>query len=348
MPNRGGRWLATASLLVIAAAAHLDAKPDFTQSTVTPNPATALEGDLVIFTVAIANSGDQDSPNTQVDLSLPLEGMFAGLSGFDGATVDVADKSIHGVLDLPAGGRRQFQFRVIVPRDAGGRILSPDLRIRNLFLGAEFYGGAEVVVDTRPRTDGVVVGPTRITPAGLAVLAVLALGPLLSVLFRKRAGSAAPIIALVIAIGFFAIFAAMALRDWQSLGEWHETACTIIDSRLRTDTATSADRSWNGRTRGETTTFEPLLALEYATDGRAMVSTGFDTGSRASIGGLGGALAEFSRWPIGSTQPCWFDPAHPEDVVVIRGFGGAYIFALFPVPLLVYGVWAIASGRSTR
>ena len=76
-----------------------------------------------------------------------------------------------------------------------------------------------------------------------------------------------------------------------------------------------------------------------------MVSTGFDTGSRASVGGLGGALAEFSRWPIGSAVPCWFDPAHPEDVVVIRGFGGAYFFALFPLPLFLFGVWAIVKGR---
>ena len=158
----------------------------------------------------------------------------------------------------------------------------------------------------------------------------------------------APILALVIAIGFFAIFGAMALRDWRSLQEWHETSCTIIDSRLRSDTTPSAERSSSTRPRSETTTFEPLLALQYVADGKPMVSTGFDTGSRASIGGLGGALAEFSRWPIGSTVPCWFDPAHPEDVVVIRGFGGAYIFALFPLPLFLYGVWAIASGRSAR
>jgi hypothetical protein len=50
-------------------------------------------------------------------------------------------------------------------------VLSPDLRVRDLFLGAEFYGGAEVVVETRPRTDGVAIGRMRIAPAGLALLA---------------------------------------------------------------------------------------------------------------------------------------------------------------------------------
>ena len=343
--------LPTAAFLVTALAlldgTRLAAKPDFSQSTVTAEPASVTEGDLVTFTVLVRNSGDQDSPYTEVDLELPLEGMFAALSGFEGAMVDPAAKTVHGLMDLPAGASRQFTFQVIVPRDAGGRVLTPDLRVRYLYLGAEFYGGAEIPIDTRTRTDGVALGGMRIAPAGLAVLAVLALLPLLAVLFRSRTRSMAPIVALVIAIGFWTLFASMAVRDWHSLRDWQASSCTIRDSRLRSDTTSSSttERVGNSRVRRETTTFEPLLALEYNAGGRQMVSTGFDTGSRASVGGLGGALAEFSRWPIGSAVPCWFDPAHPEDVVVIRGFGGAYFFALFPLPLFLFGVWAIAKGR---
>jgi hypothetical protein len=88
-----------------------------------------------------------------------------------------------------------------------------------------------------------------------------------------------------------------------------------------------------------------VLALEYPVDGRSMISTGFDTGSRLTVGGLGGAVTEFSRWPPGATVPCWFDPAQPDDVVVIQGFGGAYVFALFPIPVFLYGVAAIRYGR---
>jgi hypothetical protein len=44
--------------------------------------------------------------------------MFAGLTGFDSAAVDIPGKTIQGVVDLPVGGRQQFRFRVIVPRDA--------------------------------------------------------------------------------------------------------------------------------------------------------------------------------------------------------------------------------------
>jgi hypothetical protein len=343
------RRVVASTLAVLAlAAADLRAKPDFSQSTVTAEPETVTEGDLVTFTVRLRNSGDADSPHTEIELELPHEAMFVGLSGFDGAAVDPDAKTIQGVVNLPAGGGAEFQFKVIVPRDAGGHVLTPDLRVRNLHLGAEFYGGAEIVVETRSRSDGVALGGFRITPAGLAVLAVLMLLPILALLFRSRAGSMGPIVALVIAIGFWTIFAAMAVRDWRSIGAWHETSCTIRDSRLLSDTTASTERPGGGRVRRDTTTYTPVLALEYVADGRAMVSTGFDTGSRLSIGGFGGAVAEFSRWPIGSTVPCWFDPAHPEDVVVIRGFGGAYLFALFPLPLFLFGAWAIVGGRRRR
>ena len=273
--------------------------------------------------------------------------MFAALSGFGDAAVDPAAKVVHGVIDLPAGAEKRFQFQVIVPRDAGGRVLTSDLHVRNLYLGAEFYGGAEIPIDTRTRTDGVALGGMRIAPAGLGVLAVLALLPLLALLFRSRTRSMGPIVAVVIAIGFWTLFTSMAIRDWRSLSDWQESSCIVRDSRLRSETASSVttERSGSSRVRREATTDEPLLALEYNAGGRRMVSTGFDTGSRASIGGLGGALAEFSRWPIGGTVPCWFDSGHPEDVVVIRGFGGAYFFALFPLPLFLFGAWAIATGR---
>jgi hypothetical protein len=346
VPMIGRRWAATLPLLLLSVPA-LEAKPDFTQSTVTADPASVQEGDLVTFLVVVVNSGDQNAPHTEIDLELPLEAMFVGLTGFEGATVDVGQKTVYGSVDLPAAGRYQFQFRVIVPRDAGGRVLSPDLRVRNLFLGAEFYGGAKVVVQTKPRSDGVVIGPIRIAPAGLALLAVLTLFPMLFVFFGSRAGVGA-IIALVIAIGFWTLFAAMAVRDYRSLRDWHEASCVIRDSRLRPGSAAPAERPPSGGARRETTTYAPLLALEYSADGRQMMSTGFDTGSRVSIGGVGGALEEFSRWPPGSTVPCWFDPEQPEDVVVVRGFGGAYLFALFPLPLFLFGAWAVVNGRRRR
>jgi hypothetical protein len=336
--------------LTAASATSLFAKPDFSQSTVTATPAAVVEGDVVTFSVRVRNSGDQDAPHTEIDLELPLEGMFVDLTGFPGATIDRAAKLVKGAADLPAGAAFEFQFRVVAPRDSGGHVLTPDLRIRNLYLGAEYYGGAEVVIDTRSRHDGVVLGGIRITPAGLVALAVLALLPILAALFWRRTRSWRPLAAIVIALGFWTVFAAMAFRDWRSLREWKEISCTILDSRLRQQTSsqTTVAHDLNGRARRDDTTYKPLLALQYTVEGSPMISTGFDTGSRLSVGGSAGAIAEFDRWPPGTTVPCWFDPAAPEDVVVIRGFGGAYFFALLPIPVFLYGAAAILYARPRR
>jgi hypothetical protein len=72
VPMIGRRSPATLTLLLVAVA-PLNAKPDFTQSTVTADPANVQEGDLVTFSVLLVNSGDQDAPHTEIDLELPLD-----------------------------------------------------------------------------------------------------------------------------------------------------------------------------------------------------------------------------------------------------------------------------------
>ena len=329
-------------------ATPLGAKPDFSRTAMTANPTPPREGDVVTFTVRVRNTGDQDSPGTQIDLDLSREGMFIDFAGLAGATLDRNARRISGTVTLVAGGEHRITFRVLAPRDSGGNVLSPRIRVSNLFLAADHYGHAHVVIETRPGVGGVTIGGLRIAPAGLAVLAVLALYPLLRFALRSRRVSRAAVAAVVVALGFWTLFVVMAWRDWRSVREWRETRCEILDSRLRVDTTSSDPRGTARRTTSSaTTTYEPLLALAYDADGHRMISSGFDTGSRVSIGGFGGAVEEFARWPVGTAVPCWFDPAHPEDVAVIRGFGGAYLFALFPLPLFLFGMWAIRTHWSS-
>lgn len=332
-------------LLTVTLAGSLAIKPDFTQSALTAEPREPLEGDIVTFTARVVNSGDEESGDTRIDLTFPSEGFLLDVADLEGATIDRDAKRVSGSITLPPGGEHRFTFRILVPRDAGGRMLSPMLRVSNLWKDADSYIHASVQVGTRIGSGGVDVAGYRILPAGLATLAVLALFPLLKLFFRGP-GTTPAVAAVVIAIGFWALFAAMAQRDWRSLTAWREATCRIVDTRLESSTATS---STSGATRSATSTvYSPLLALEYAVDGQTRYSSGFDTGSRLRVGGLGGALEEASRWPAGGAAQCWYDPALPEDVVVIRGFGGAYFFALFPLPVFAYGLWALGGGRTPR
>ena len=77
--------LATAVVLLIAlTSASLLAAPDFSTSAITADPAAPLEGDVVTFTVVVRNTGDQESPFTQVSVSLPGSSLFIDYAGLEG------------------------------------------------------------------------------------------------------------------------------------------------------------------------------------------------------------------------------------------------------------------------
>jgi hypothetical protein len=337
----------TTAVWVLLASLNLLAAPNFSTSSITVDPVAPLEGDVVIFTVAVRNSGDQKSPFTQVSVGLPASSLFIDYAGLEGGEYDEETRRIRGTIAVGAGGENRFTFRVLTLRDSAGSLLVPRVGLSNLYLNVpESYVDSETTIDTRLGTDGVAVGGFRFSPIAIGLLLALALYPVLWLVFGRRVGHG-PMLAIVIAVGFGAIFVEMARRDRDSLTTWRETSCVIRNSYLEPSESTSTGTDATGRRRTTTTrTYQTLLMLEYVADGRAMVSTGFDTGSRLSIGGLVGALTEYSRWPPGRTVPCWFDPAHPQDVVVVRGFGGAYVFALLPLLLFAYGIMALRGRRS--
>jgi hypothetical protein len=335
------------SLLLLVAPAVAFAKPDFSRSTIATDPAAPKEGDLVTFLVHLRNTGDEPAPFTEVDFELPLEAMFVSLTGLDGAKVDAVDKVITATIDLPAGGDRQFAVRMIVPRDAGGNSLSPNLKVRYAHAGVEFRGGEPITIDTRVAETGFVLGGVRFNRASLVLLGVLLLYPVLRLLTASRKDSRGSVVAIVIAVGFLSIFAAMAYDDWRTVSAFRQSSCTVLDSRLRMETSTSALSS-PGRGRTTNTTFDPLLALRYDDNGREVIGTGYSTGSRLDIGGGASTASEYAKFKIGSQVPCWFDPDDPSRVMVLPGFGGAYFFALLPMLLLGAGVYSLSSSRPRR
>jgi hypothetical protein len=323
------------------------AKPDFSRSTIQLEPAIPTEGDVVTLLVHIRNSGDEPAPFTEVELELPLEAMFVDATGLDGAKIDPVDKVVAATVDLPAGADRQFSVRMVVPHDAGGRSLSPHLKVRYAHAGVEFYGGGEpVTIDTRIANTGVALGGVRFNAATFVVLGVLLLYPLLRVLTGSRKGSKGPVLMIVIAGGFLSIFAGMAWHDWRTISAFRQSTCTVLDSRLRIETSPSSTSASSPPSRHQnTTTYEPLLALRHVENGREVIGTGYSTGSRLQIGLGSSTISEYERFKVGAQVPCWFDPGEPTRIMVLPGFGGAYVFALLPLGLLVGGVWALSSRR---
>ena len=163
-------------------------------------------------------------------------------------------------------------------------------------------------------------------------------------MFASRVGPGAAVAAVTIAIGFWAVFGAMAWRDYQSLRSWPQTTCTILGGRLSAQSTTRASRT-SGQCAAANRRHElrARARLEVQRQWQGDVLLRDDTGSRIGIGGRGGRTEELSRWGVGGTTPCWYNPSDPLDVVVLNGFGGAYLFALFPIPVFLVGAARIRS-----
>lgn len=329
---------------MVAVAGPAVAAPDFSSSTITIAPETPLEADLVTYTVRLRNSGPDHAGWVYVAIEWPQMGFLADATGIDGAEIDHEARTITlQQLPLPAGGEHRVVVRILAPRDSGGDTLRLSLRMSHFDSNTNHYDTAATMIDTRVTESGVALGGLRLTGAGVVVLAVLAFGGLV-VLVVRPVGAA---VAIAVSSGFFVLFASMAWRDYQSLS-WPETTCTVLGGRLSAQATTrSGTRTTTGTSRDDTS-YVPVLGLKYAVDGRETYSSGYDTGSRLGVGGLGGRTAELAQWRVGATTPCWYAPSDPLDVVVLRGFGGAYVFALLPVPVFWLGLVAARDALSRR
>jgi hypothetical protein len=327
---------------VLSALQKAEAAPDFTASEISTASRTVIEGDVAHFKVWLRNQGDEAAEAAEVTLYWPAMGYLIEVAGLDNAQVDHDAGTVKATISLPVNGERVVDVAVLAPRDSAGRLLSLSARLIHFHTMAETWVHGKIEIDTRPRTDGMIIGGIRITTAGMVTLGWLAATVIVLLLagllpckgtagrfFGPRAGA----FAILIAMGFWLIFGAMAWHDYQVLYHWKEIPGTLIGRRVTLQTVSSNQRLSSGTTSQtrHTDVAKPEFAVRYEVDGRERLSTGYDTGSSLRVGGGKAQLErEFQEWVVGARVPCWHDPADPTAIVLKRGFGGAYLFALLP------------------
>ena len=333
------RFGATLALLLCSLPA-LHAKPDLTTSEILAESKTVIEGGVARFRLKLRNTGDEPADPTHLRIQWPTMGHLIEVTGVNDAQQDPDARVTTASIALPAGVEREVGLDVLAPREAGGAALSLTVQAIHYHTMAETWIHQTVNVDTRRRTDGLLVGGLRIAPAGIVtfiwlVVTVLAV---LTVRLATSRGSSSPIgpvagvIGIMIAIGFWLVFAGMAWHDWRVLKDWRESTATIVGRRVVTQSVDTTLRRDNATQTRQQDVSKPEFALRYTVDGRTMLSTGYDTGSSLRRGGGKAQLEkEFREWTVGAQVPCWYDPHNPADVVVKRGFGGAYVFAVLPL-----------------
>lgn len=116
---------------------------------------------------------------------------------------------------------------------------------------------------------------------------------------------------------------------------WTETRCTVRSSQV-------------ALAPGRGATYRVDIRYSYAVNGLPHEAKRYDFIAGSSSGKTGKQTI-VDRYPPGALVPCWFDPAHPDEAVLSRGFSPSYLLGLFPLVFLAVGLGvlglAIRPGR---
>jgi hypothetical protein len=313
--------------IAMAAAAHA-AEPDFAVSTAY-EPAPAVAGDVIRYTVTITNNGG-DSTYSRIVTALP-RGYFIRAQG------DCSERSLNREDNrlvwhegaYPAGAAKRCRIDLLSRRESAGTMAPLVTEITTPPDGyARHEGGPELSTPADPNTAR--IGATSVLIAFL--LATLIGGAVVTHIARRRRARLRPVLGawfvIALGVGFLLFFVGLAREDIRSHRDYRETACFIFDSAIR---------AFQGSGKHRASTYEPVVAVRYDALGVETYASAYPPASALSFGWLGFSRQTLERFSVGSVHPCWFDPDDVRTVLLERGPGGAYLFALLPLMALAYG-----------
>lgn len=348
MPRRLSFVLA---VTLLAAAARSPAAlagrgdPAFARARLEPAPSAIVANQPFDAGFVVVNDG---APTTysRIVFDLPTDVLLAERPRRCAATLEPGTRTVVVEGALATGEERRCTLSLIAVPDASTHA-SFALRVET---PPDRYAGdvREASIDTPPRPRplsiaGIGVGPLEIaviTWAGLLGAALVSSRRTAPAGLEGRAARRGQArIAFAVAGGFLAMFAALAWGDWRTLREFSESACEITDSTLSVEAVASAA----SRRVADATVATPRLALRYSTHEGQVTAIATPMATRLSAT-PGDASRLVDAMTKRGSVPCWYDPADPRHVVIERGFGGAYLFAIAPLLLLTYGAWLWRSG----
>lgn len=138
---------------------------------------------------------------------------------------------------------------------------------------------------------------------------------------------------MLIVVGVLLFAGALAIvivPEWRANYRYVEGACVVLDKRIA-----ESRTSKNGRT---SMTYRPDIHIRYQTPAGEHTAWTYDAARIYSIGRSGKEEA-LEQFRVGSQYPCWYDPEHPDRVVLVRGWSTfCWIMTLTPLALTAAGM----------
>lgn len=333
-------------LFAMGSRAQVRSGADFSASRAIASRSTVYPRETVDFNVTIANRGTAAPNWVEVENVVPTSALLVSYP--PDWKRDPEKHSIRWSGSIGPGETKQYTVTVIAAPDTEGNRLSNDVAIR--YEGSEYHVWTNVDVDTKLAPPFIRFGGFGITRAGAVVLLFLAVlivaASAATVVVRisgtgsvRLLGARTPAlvsatILIVICLGFLTMFGFIAAEDRRILEEWREARATVLDSSVSIASLASTRPPAGARRADAVAT--PRFALRYSTPAGEIVSVSRETPSKTKRGGgFAEAAAALASAQPGATVRVWYDPANPQDVVLARGYGGAYFFAIIPAGVLL-------------
>ncbi len=125
------------------------------------------------------------------------------------------------------------------------------------------------------------------------------------------------------------------IPEWRVNNRYVSTTCEVLDQRL--DTQEFPDAGQKPAGAGPKESYRPMVKIRYEVNGRKLEAWTYDA---AGIYNNNKATQQtiLDNFPVGSIQPCWYDPDRPQQAVLVRGYAvAAYFFLIFPAVFLILG-----------
>ncbi len=115
------------------------------------------------------------------------------------------------------------------------------------------------------------------------------------------------------------------IPEWTANQHFVVGNCTVLDKRL------------SERPSDDGPTFRPEVQIQYEVAGRTYQVWTYDA-TQLYVGGRDQQEQLLEPFAIGERRPCWYDPAQPQQVIVVRGYRWyLWLLLIMPLAFLAFG-----------
>jgi hypothetical protein len=144
-----------------------------------------------------------------------------------------------------------------------------------------------------------------------------------------RVGEAALFSALLTVgtVGLWAVLSWWIVPNWEADFNYVETTGTVVAAELKAPDSNALEGSQ----------YRAAFQVEYKVEGETHRAWNYDAASDYA-GDRESAAQIVERFAVGGRYPCWFDPHHPERVVLERGgHWWVWLTLVIPIPFITIG-----------